>query len=433
MDLAAAEAWLTGLINVEQMPDMRRARLGLGAISALLERVGNPHRGLPCIHVAGSKGKGSTALFCEALSRAAGLETGVFTSPHLVRWTERFRLGGVEVADADLAAALTRLRPHVDALREGNDPPSFFDATTAAALLLFAEAGVDVAVLEVGLGGRLDSTNVCEPVVTAVTSIELEHTDRLGETHAAIAFEKAGIAKTGVPLVMGPLGDEARRVVAERTAHVGAPLVAWGETFGLRVDRGADDAYEWFDGEHALAFGLDAKGAHQPVNAAIALSCVKRVPAVDVERLLDVAPAALRSAKLPGRVELVGREPLLLVDGAHTAASAAALAAVVEGLEYARAHLVLSVSAGKDVRSVCRQLARLADTVTVTRADRYRSLPPAELAEIVRAVAPGAQVREIEDPREAVATTRAAAAPGDLVFAAGSVYLAGIARETFLA
>ena len=433
MNLEAAEAWLAGLINVEQMPDMRRARLGLGAISALLERVGNPQHGLPCLHVAGSKGKGSTALFSEALLGALGLRTGVFTSPHLVRWTERFRISGIDVADADLADALTRLRPHVDALREGEDPPSFFDAVTTAALLLFAEAGVDVAVLEVGLGGRLDSTNICEPAVTAVTSIELEHTDRLGETHAEIAFEKAGIAKPGIPLVMGPLREEARNVVAARAAAVGAPLVGWGEDFGIRPGRGAVHAFEWFDGEHSLELSLEVAGAHQPTNAAIALSCVKRIPAVHGEALLAVAPEALRAARLPGRVELVGRAPLLLVDGAHTAASAQALAEVVERLTYARAHLVLSVSMGKDIATICERLAGLADVVTVTRADPYRSLAPGELGAIVRSVAPAVELRVVEDPRAAVAEARADASPEDLVFAAGSIYLAGIAREVMLA
>ena len=432
MDLQAAEAWLEGLINVERMPDMRRARLGLGAISALLTRVGAPQRGLPCLHVAGSKGKGSVALFAECLLGGAGVRVGVFTSPHLVRWTERFRIDGVEVDDEALAAVLTRLRPHVDALRDGDDPPSFFDATTAAALMLFSEAGVDVAVLEVGLGGRLDSTNVCEPAATAVTSIELEHTDRLGETQAEIAFEKAGIAKSGVPLVTGPLSDEAREVVEARAAEVGAPLVAWCVDFGVEATE-RPEAFRWFDGTDALEFELGVLGAHQPVNAAIALSCVKRLPIVDRGRLLSSAAESLANARLPGRVELFGREPLVVIDGAHTAASAGVLAEAVGHLEHSAAHLVLSVSMGKDVETLCRRLGRLAKRVTVTRADPHRSLAPDALAEIVRRVAPAAEVHVVEDPRAAVREAFALLDSTDLFLVAGSVYLAGVAREVLAA
>jgi dihydrofolate synthase/folylpolyglutamate synthase len=198
----------------------RRERLSLAPIRALLDRLGAPERGLSVIHVAGSKGKGSTALFAESVLRAAGARVGTFTSPHLERWTERFRIDGDGGAADRLAAAVAELRPHVDALRDagGDTVPSFFDATTAAALLLFRDLRVDHAVLEVGLGGRLDSTNAVAPAVCCITSIELEHTDLLGDTLAAIAGEKAGILKPGVPAVCGELPREAFAVVERRAA-----------------------------------------------------------------------------------------------------------------------------------------------------------------------------------------------------------------------
>ena len=224
MNLEEARAWLEGLIDVERAPRRRELRLSLEPVTRLLERVGRPERGLSVLHVAGSKGKGSTALFAEAVLAAAGERVGTFTSPHLEHWTERFRIGGREVAAPDLADVLTRLRPHVEALLHDPDAPdpSFFDATTAAAFLLFREAGVERAVVEVGLGGRLDSTNVVEPAVACITSIELEHTDRLGATLEAIAGEKAGIVKPGRPVVTGSLPEEAARVVARCAAAAGA-------------------------------------------------------------------------------------------------------------------------------------------------------------------------------------------------------------------
>src|SRR5215468_4841731 len=240
MRLAEAEAWLDGLINLERVAGPQGLRLSLAPVTALLMRLGEPQRRLRVLHVAGSKGKGSTALLAEAVLRAAGLSTGTFTSPHLERWTERFRIDGREVEGDALAAALAPLRPHVDALRAGPEPPSFFDVTSAAAFSLFADAAVDVAIVEVGLGGRLDSTNVVAPAVCCITSIELEHTDLLGDTLAAIAAEKAGILKPGVPAVCGDLPGEALVVVERRAAELGCTLARVGREIDVEVEVAGD-------------------------------------------------------------------------------------------------------------------------------------------------------------------------------------------------
>jgi dihydrofolate synthase/folylpolyglutamate synthase len=430
VDIAEAEAWLAGLINVERLPDLRRARLSLAPIRSLMARLGDPQQRLRVLHVAGSKGKGSTAMLAEALLREAGLSTGVFTSPHLLRWTERFRVDGAEVSGATLAGALTRIRPDVDLLREGDDPPSFFDATTAAALLLFAEAGVDVAVLEVGLGGRLDSTNVVTPAVAAITSIELEHTEKLGDTLAAVAGEKAGIAKPGAPLVVGALAPEALEVVTARAAEVGAPLVVAGRDFEARVLEEAPDAtrFAFRDGPVALEARLAWPGPHQVGNAAIALAAVRRLGVLDDAALPERARRALARVRLEARAEILGRRPWLVVDGAHTAASAASLAQVLARLPRARAHLVLSVSAGKDLGALCRALLPHFQAVTVTRAEPIRSLQPTEVAAAVRAAGPGVDLRVVPNPHLAVRAAREALGADDLLCATGSVYLAGIAR-----
>ena len=433
--LAESAAWLEGLINVERRPDWPYLRLGLEPIRRLLARMGNPQAGLSAIHIAGSKGKGSTALLAEAVLRAAGERVGTFTSPHFERWTERFRIDGREVEAAPLAAALERLRPHVEALR-GDDPantPTFFDVATAAALLLFAEARVERAVVEVGLGGRLDSTNVIDAAVACVTTIELEHTDKLGTTLEAIAREKAGIAKPGRPLVMGALPPEAAAEVLERAEQVGAPAARLGRDFDVEVRGSGVDglALALRDGELAVDAVLPVLGTHQAANAALALACVHRLGAHPTAELAAAAARGLARVSLPGRVELLARAPWIVVDGAHTAESARALASALAPLARRRTELVLSVSAGKDLDPILGALLPLADRVTVTCAEPVRSLAPDDLAAAVRAAAPRLPQRVVPDPQQALRGARRAAERDSLLLATGSVYLAGLARRAW--
>jgi dihydrofolate synthase/folylpolyglutamate synthase len=431
--LAAATAWLDGLINLEKERSPRRERLSLAPIRALLDRVSAPERGLSVIHVAGSKGKGSTALFAEAVLRAAGARVGTFTSPHLERWTERFRVDGEEVAPAQLAAVVDQLRPHVDALSRagGATLPSFFDVTTAAALLIFRALRVDHVVLEVGLGGRLDSTNAVTPAVCAITSIELEHTDLLGDTLAAIAAEKAGILKPGVPAVCGELPREALLVVERIAAERRCPLARLGREIELEVEIVAPDAtrMRYREGDLRFAAELRVAGAHQAANAALAVAAVRRaLGPVDPARFAAVARAGLLAARLPARVEILSRAPWIVVDAAHTGASARALADVLQRLA-APVDFVLSVSAGKDTAAILAALLPLARSLTLTRAEPVRSLDPAEIAAAARAVQPDVALRVVPNPHLALRAAREALAPDAVLCATGSVYLAGIARR----
>jgi dihydrofolate synthase/folylpolyglutamate synthase len=432
--LEEAGAWLEGLINVERRPDWPYARMGLEPVRRLLGLLDEPQRGLSVLHVAGSKGKGSCALLAEAVLRAAGERVGVFTSPHLLRWSERFRIDGREVEGERLAAAVERLRPHVEALRSQTpeNAPTFFDATTAAALLLFREAGVERAVLEVGLGGRLDSTNVVRPEVCAITTIELEHTDRLGDTLAAIAGEKAGIVKPGVPVVTGALPDEAARVVEGVAREQGAPLARLGREFRAEVHSVGPDglAFRVRDGELDAELHAPLLCPRQAENAAVALAAVGRLPgAPRPGELARAAAAGLAPVRLPGRIELLGSAPWRIADSAHTAASARALAEALARFPARRARLVLSVSAGKDLAAILDALLPRFESVTVTRAEPTRSLKPADVAAAVRAAAPGAAVRAVPNPHLALRAAREGLGEGDLVCAAGSVYLAGLARQ----
>ena len=433
---AAASAYLAGLINVEKERNAPYSRFDLEPIRRLMERLGDPQADLSVIHLAGSKGKGSTGLMVEALLGAAGERVGTFTSPHLERWSERFRIDGREVTGELLADAVERIAPHIDALREQdpNRAPSFFDALTAIALLLFSEAKLDRCVFEVGLGGRLDSTNVITAAVCCITSIEFEHTQQLGNTLAEIASEKAGILKPGVPAVIGDLCDEAADVIETRARKLGAPLAWLGRDFNLEVlDRDLDgQVIRLTDGSLRVDAEIAALGFHQAHNAALALACVARAPGVvQGERLSEAAVRGFAAARLPGRIELIGRSPWLLVDSAHTGASAAALASVLRRIPRRRSHLVLSISAGKDADAIVRHLLPEVNAVTVTRAEPIRSLSPSEVATAIRAAAPGVSVQVVPDPHLALRSAREELGAEDLLCVSGSIYLAGIARRAF--
>jgi dihydrofolate synthase/folylpolyglutamate synthase len=312
--------------------------------------------------------------------------------------------------------------------------------TTAIACLLFAEAGVDRALLEVGLGGRLDSTNVVSPAVTCITSIELEHTDKLGETEAEIAAEKAGILKPGVVAVLGALGPDAERVIRRRAQEVGAPIRALGEDFQIepcarRVSPRAlpADAAEGFRYVEptGLAFdvALAVAGTPARLNAALAIACVRALELFPGRAIAEAVPPALAGRSLPGRVEILSADPRIVVDSAHTARSAEALAEALERVAPKGYELLLSVSGDKDLPALLEPLLSGAQRVWTTRAEPTRSLAAEALAERVRASRPGIEVVALEDPAEAARRARAELGDGLVLCATGSVYLAGVARR----
>jgi dihydrofolate synthase/folylpolyglutamate synthase len=431
-DVGAAAAWLEGLINLERRPSWSYQRLDLTPIESLLDALGHPERGLSVLHIAGSKGKGSTALLVEAILLACGRSVGTFTSPHLERWTERFRIDGQEVSGERLVDAVTRVRPAVERLRQ--DParvPSFFDATTAVAWCLFDEARVDHAVMEVGLGGRLDSTNAVEPALTCITSIELEHTDKLGDTLAAIAGEKAGILKPGVPAVVGALPPEAMEVVEARAHALAVPLVRLGHEilFETSGDPDRPPTLRVRDGDLEIHTRFPLLGSHQPGNAALAVACARRVLGGAAQgELKRGAELALARAELPGRIEVLRESPRVLVDSAHTVASARSLADVLRR-EPGEIHLVLSISADKHVATLLEILLEVASRVTFTQADPNRSMTPEALADLARDRIGDRALGVDPDPESALRNALTGLPSGAALCVAGSVYLAGIARR----
>ena len=424
-----AVRWLESLVRTPPRTRSERERLGLAPIESLLDRIGNPHHGVPAIHVTGSKGKGSTVLYTEALLSAAGLRVGAFTSPHLEEWTERIRIGGTPIGEAGFAEALERVRPAVAALHESDADaaPAFFDALVAAAFSVFADAPVDVAVVEAGIGARLDPTRACRAVATCVTGVELEHVDRLGPTIADVAREKAAIARPGVPLVAGPMPEEARAVLEREAARAGAPLLRFGRDVTVR--RGAPA--EIVVAGRTVPVTLRQPGRHMLENAALALALANEAGALD--RLDDAAAgAALEAAVLPGRAEVLREAPLVIADGAHTRASIEALVEVLDARATSGTAVlvaVVSLTRGKDAGRVLSPLLRRADTVIATAAEASRSLPAAELARTLEALCPRAAITRADTPAEAMRAAVDAAGREGTVCATGSMYMAGAARS----
>jgi dihydrofolate synthase/folylpolyglutamate synthase len=389
--------------------------LGLDRVRQALSALGSPEQRLPAVQIAGTNGKGSTAAMTEAILRAAGWRTGLYTSPHLARFTERIRVDGREVDGARLA----RLDDRIAAT---GIPLTYFEVATLLAFLVMAEDSVELAVLETGLGGRLDAVTTCHPLATAITSIGWDHQDYLGDTLAAIAREKAGILKSGVPVFLARLPAEADAVIAEVAARVGAPLRRLG------VDFSADAT--------TAAAGL--LGAHQRSNAALAVALASEAARRCSRPLAPAAIAAgLAGVRWPGRLELIGDD--LLLDAAHNPEGAEALAAALPEIARGRpVALVLSVVADKDLGGIVRPLLPLTSLVVATRSQNRRARAPADLAAEIGALVSSAGAPPVlarDHVRQALAEARRHLAErfgGGLVVVAGSIFLVGEIRASLL-
>jgi dihydrofolate synthase/folylpolyglutamate synthase len=415
----------TALFSLEQIG----IKLGLDQIRALIAALGHPDRAFPSVVVAGTNGKGSVAAMLERGLRAAGFRTGRFTSPHLVHLEERFAVQGTAIDDATLDVLAARV---LDAARALPAPPSFFEATTAIALEAFRDARVDVAVLEVGLGGRLDATNAVDAAVSVITMIDFDHQQYLGDTLDAIAREKAGVIKPGAVVVLADNPPVVEREVADAAAARGATLVrAWVDaTCGVRMHDGhavvsiSTPRRTYADLRLALA------GRHQAQNA---LTAVRAFEEIDGRfgRPIDAAAiaTALTDAAWPARLESRHAGGIdLMIDGAHNPAGARALAAHLRETYGRPLPIVVGVMRDKDVDAILGTLAAEASVLVCTAPRSPRAATAVDLAAAARRIAPGLAVAAIDDPSDAI---RLAAGHGGPVVVAGSLYLAGQVRDEF--
>jgi dihydrofolate synthase/folylpolyglutamate synthase len=412
-------------------------KLALSNSVALMELMGNPHRKFPSVHVAGTNGKGSTSAFIASVLRSAGYRVGLYTSPHLISFPERIRINNVPITEAKTVELAQRVRKTYQQQPAGGAAalnPTFFEVTTAMAFTHFAEEGVDIAVVETGMGGRLDATNVITPLVTVITNVDLEHTEYLGNTLELIAGEKAGIIKTGVPLVTGVIQPEVIRVIEREAAASGVPIYRLDRDFSaerVSSDRGQRFHYRGIKTGYDLLM-IALLGGYQVDNACLALAAIECVRDAGMTVGEEALRRGLEQAQWEGRLERVSHRPDIYLDGAHNPASARMLAAAVRDMKraYRRLVLVLGILGDKDFRGIIAELVPLADRVIVTRPEYSRAMDLGALAEEVRAL--HGTVDTAETVEKAVSLARADAAPEDMILVTGSLYVVGDARAALV-
>jgi dihydrofolate synthase / folylpolyglutamate synthase len=406
-------------------------KFGLETMRALVAEMGHPERAYPTLLIAGTNGKGSVAAYCDEALRASGLRTGRYTSPHLVRVNERITVDGRAITDAAFARAVHEVRDaaaRLVARRVLRGHPTFFEILTAAAFAHFRRERVDVAVLEVGLGGRLDATNVAEPVVSAIVSVDLDHEIYLGRTLAKIAREKAGVLRAGRATVVGPLAPDARRAVLALARDRGARVVEARRGARLVPLRGASaDEPEDFDlrtpGHHYRGV-VPLRGAHQRDNLLVAIRLLEEARRAGIAARLERVTRAVARVEWPGRLQRLPGRPQILLDGAHNPAGARALAAHLRGGP--PFVLVFGAMSDKDVRGLARPLFPLASGIVLTTPRISRAATPRALARRAGKLASGAR----HEPRVGRALALACRlarvhGPETQVVVAGSLYLVG--------
>jgi len=428
--------WLDSLVDFEQAPKIHynSNNFSLNRMVRLLSALGNPHRGLKTIHIAGTKGKGSTATMVAQMLRSNGYKVGLYTSPHLITVRERIRVNGEMIPEV----ALTRLVRRVAEVANANQKLTYFEVVTAIAFCHFANEGVRFGVIETGLGGRLDSTNVITPEVCGITSISHDHTAQLGASLASIAEEKAGIFKREVPVVSAPQVPEVEKVLRRKARESNAPLRMTGgdiefsyrfessRAFGPHTRLSLTTADSRFEHLH-----VPLLGEHQAINCGVALSMIDALKGRGVEIDDQKAMAGLSGLSLAGRMEMIREEPRILVDAAHNAASIEALMrAIGQHISYDSMVVIFGCNKGKDAAGMLRHIQLGADKAIFTSTGSSRSIEATELAAMYSERS-GKMAQVAKDLDEAVRIAASAITKEDLICVTGSFYLVGLAKRKY--
>jgi dihydropteroate synthase len=417
MDYHEAADYLTSF-------QQRRPKLGIDTTARMLSHLGDPHLDVDCVQIAGSNGKGSTARMLDGALRNAGVSVGLFTSPGLNDFREQLRVDGRKIPKSLLAQYAEEIGPCIDRLREDDDEPTHFEVLTAVALRHFSQMDVDVAILEVGIGGRYDATSAVDPVASAVTSVSLEHTELLGETVEEIARDKAQVAPETGPLVTGADGDALAAIREVTDVVTVGPDDADPDV--VAVETGMRSPVENEVSIRGPGWSVDANlpllGAHQATNAGVAATLARQVADADP----DAIAAGLRSVTWPGRFEIMDREPMTVLDGSHNPGAAATIADLVGRYDYDDLHLVFAAMSDKDYERMIESYPEIT-AAYATRPDLDRAEDPANLANALSAHA--GSVEAVPSVPEATERAIAAAGPDDFVLVTGSLYAVAEARD----
>jgi dihydrofolate synthase/folylpolyglutamate synthase len=426
-DYEGVKGWI---FNLKLFGDVK---LRLTVMEQLLARMGSPHKRLRVVHVGGTNGKGSTVAMISSILEAAGYKVGMFTKPHLTNFTERISINGVQISEAKVIAMINGMLPAIEAVAASYQHPTFFEITAALMFKYFADENVDFAVVEVGMGGRLDATNVADALVSVITNISFEHTKILGDTIEQIAAEKAGILKEGGILVTASDDERAlsvfRDVCAAKHARMfvaGKDIVFEktksgmdGQTFNMRVSYGRS-----FEALH-----VPLLGEYQITNAAAAIGAIETLKLHGIEIPESAIREGLAKVKWPGRLEIMQTKPYVVIDGAKDVLATQTLAAEVPKIfKYKKLVLVVSISRDKKMDEMMRDLLPIADYVVATRHKvKGRAIEPAELAKAAEAAGKPSTV--VDDSKEAVREAIEIAGGNGLVLVTGSIFVVGEARE----
>ncbi|MFB3926046.1 MAG: folylpolyglutamate synthase/dihydrofolate synthase family protein [Syntrophales bacterium] len=403
--------------------DMKRVRLSLDPIRRLMDRLGNPQEKYRTILVAGTNGKGSISSMLYSILRKSGMKTGLYTSPHLIDFRERIRVDGAMISNEDLGSLIEEVREEID------EDITYFEFATAVAFLHFLRAGVDIAVLEVGMGGRLDATNIVHSEVSIVSNISVDHREYLGETLDQIAREKCGVIKEGGVCVTAEKKKGIIRIIEETCRERHSKLIRVGKDLKARAGRNGRFSFRGIDRRYENLF-LPLRGRHQIENAAAALGAVEALSAkgcpVADQHVLD----GLRDTKWEGRLEILQEKPTLVLDAAHNLSGVSALGrALAEDFSYKKLIFVFGVLRDKDYRSMLKKIAPLADHLILTGIRTQRALSLEELADVGRKY--HRNIRVACNSGKALNEALALAGPDDLVCIAGSLYLVGEIKREF--
>lgn len=427
-ELQEALSWLGGLERFSIRP-------GLERMEYLMEALGHPERRLKFVHIAGTNGKGSTAAFLDAILREAGQDTGMFTSPYIETFHSRIRYNGTPIKTEELLALIERIRPIVEEMRNHEvGTPTEFEVVTALALLYFATVTYpDIVIWETGLGGRLDSTNIVHPLASIITNVGLDHMNILGETRADIAREKAGIIKSGVPVIMGRMHPDALAVLEETAQAKKATMYRAGREYTAERQLAEGREHLTFTGPFGRLENseLGLYGAHQADNAAAALMTIQVLRSyyalyVDDEHMRN----GLACAKWPGRFERIAEKPDMIFDGAHNVDGIKALKQTLDDYYPGqRIRLVFSALGDKEYAQMVAELAPACAEVWVARTAHPRAAEPEKIAAVFQQVIPGIPVHVYENGTEAWEAARTNAGPEDVILVAGSLYFISDVRN----